>query len=66
MPDFLHKIVQFVRIQDLLDVLIVAYIIYKAIGLLRETRAVQLIKGIVVLLVIYQISSWLQLAWLIT
>jgi diadenylate cyclase len=53
--------VQFVRIQDLLDVLIVAYIIYKAIGLLRETRAVQLIKGIVVLLVIYQISSWLQL-----
>ncbi len=61
MPDFLHKIVQFVRIQDLLDVLIVAYIIYKAIGLLRETRAVQLIKGIVVLLVIYQISSWLQL-----
>lgn len=61
LPDFLHKIVQFVRIQDLLDVLIVAYIIYKAIGLLRETRAVQLIKGIVVLLVIYQISSWLQL-----
>lgn len=60
--DFIHKMAQFIRIQDLLDILIVAYIIYKAIGLLRETRAMQLIKGIVILLVIFQISSWFQLS----
>lgn len=52
---------QFLRLQDYLDIIIVAYIIYKAIGLLRETRAMQLIKGIVVLLIIFQLSSWLQL-----
>lgn len=62
MLDFIHKMAQFIRIQDLLDILIVAYIIYKAIGLLRETRAMQLIKGIVILLVIFQISSWFQLS----
>ncbi|OQB16014.1 MAG: DNA integrity scanning protein DisA [Firmicutes bacterium ADurb.Bin193] len=60
--DYLHRLMQFVRIQDCLDILIVAYIIYKAIGLLRETRAMQLIKGIVVLLAIFQLSVWLQLS----
>jgi len=59
--DFIYKMAQFIRLQDLLDVIIVAYLIYKAIGLLRETRAMQLIKGIVVLLIIFQISTWLQL-----
>ncbi|MCK9478877.1 MAG: diadenylate cyclase CdaA [Firmicutes bacterium] len=61
MLDFIYKMAQFIRLQDLLDVIIVAYLIYKAIGLLRETRAMQLIKGIVVLLIIFQISTWLQL-----
>ena len=50
------------RIQDFLDIFVVAYIIYKTIGLLRETRAMQLIKGIFVLFIIFQISSLLQLS----
>ena len=62
MGEFIFKMVQFVRLQDYLDILIVAFLIYKAIGLIRETRAIQLIKGIIVLLVIFQLSSWLQLS----
>ncbi len=49
------------RLQDLLDILIVAYIFYKIIGYIRETRAVQLVKGIVVLLVILFLSDLAEL-----
>ncbi|MBQ6847900.1 MAG: diadenylate cyclase CdaA [Clostridia bacterium] len=47
---------------DIIDILVIAFIIYKAIGFLRETRAGQLIKGIAVLLIVYIISDWLDLA----
>ncbi|MDR0405976.1 MAG: diadenylate cyclase CdaA, partial [Clostridiales bacterium] len=60
--EFFYRMAQFLRIQDFLDIMIVAYVIYKGIGLLRETRAMQLIKGIAVLLVIFQLSIWLQLS----
>lgn len=46
---------------NVLDVLLVAFIIYHAIRLLRETRAVQLIKGIVILAVVYGIVSILKM-----
>ncbi len=49
------------RVRDVLDVLIVAYLIYTGVKLVRETRAVQLIKGIVVLVAAAQISGWLDL-----
>lgn len=44
-----------------IDVSIVAFVIYKSIILLRDTRAYQLVKGIVILLVITQISEYLKL-----
>ena len=52
---------QFIRIRDIIDILIVAYAIYKGIKLLRETRAAQLVKGILVLVVALQLSSFLNL-----
>ena len=36
---------------DLLDIVIVSYLIYKLIQIVRETRAAQLVKGIILLLV---------------
>lgn len=48
--------------QDIIDILVFAFVIYKAIEFLRETRAGQLVKGIIMLLVIYAISDWLGLA----
>ena len=50
-----------VRIMDLVDMALVACVIYLLILLVRETRAAQLLKGIVVVLVILQVSKWLQL-----
>lgn len=47
--------------QNLLDILIVAFIIYKAIQLLRETKAGQLIKSIIILVAVYLLSLWLDL-----
>ena len=50
-----------IRLRDVLDILIVAYIIYKGVKLVKNTRAAQLVKGIVVLIVVTQLSGWLQL-----
>ena len=46
-----------IRIFDIIDILIVSFIIYKAIEFMRETRSGQLVKGIVVLFCVFFISS---------
>ena len=54
---------------DIIDILIIAFIVYKAIGFLRETRAGQLVKGMVILLVVYFAANWWNLAslkWLLS
>ena len=50
-----------VRIVDILDILVVAYVIYKGIGFLKETRAKVLIKGLGLLLAIWFVAQWLDL-----
>ena len=54
---------------NLLDIVIVAILIYKLITIVQGTRAVQLIKGILLLLVLSVLSSVLQLTtvnWILT
>lgn len=53
--------VQLLRITDFIDILIVSIIIYSMIKLLRETRAVQLVKGLALLLIVFLVSDWLHL-----
>lgn len=53
---------------DLLDIIVIAFIIYKGIQLIRETRAQQLLKGIALLLIIYFVADLLKmssLTWLL-
>lgn len=50
-----------VRISDIIDILIVAIVIYAIIKGFRKTRAAQLIKGIGVFLVVTYLADWLQL-----
>ena len=50
-----------VKFTDILDILIVAYVIYKILVLIRDTRAIQLLKGIGILLVVMQISYMINL-----
>ncbi|MCI1966381.1 MAG: diadenylate cyclase CdaA [Oscillospiraceae bacterium] len=57
---FLQLIHNF-RIADALDIILVTFIIYSAIKLVRETRAGQLVRGILVLMVIWFLSFWLNL-----
>lgn len=47
-----------IEINDIIDILIIAYVVYHAIGFLRESRAGQLVKGLLILFVIYAFSGW--------
>ena len=51
MRDFFNNIMSSIGITDILDILIVAFIVYKVLGFIRETRAEQLAKGLLVLVV---------------
>lgn len=54
---------------DILDILIVAFIVYKAVEFLKESRAGQLIKGIAILLVVFAIANLFDLVslkWLLS
>ncbi len=46
---------------DILDMLLMAFIIYKGIKIVKETKAVQLLSGIVIILLTYAISAALKL-----
>ena len=56
------------RPEDALDIAIVSYIVYKMIGFIRETRAMQLIRGLVIIIVAFFVSdifNLYQLNWLL-
>lgn len=55
--------------RDLLDILLVTILIYQLLLLIRGTRAVQLVMGLLVLFVLYALSRWLRLMtvnWLLS
>lgn len=57
------------RLIDLLDVIIVAAIIYRLLALMRGTRAAQMVTGLVLLFLVAFISYWFRLeglSWLFT
>ena len=49
------------RLLDILDILLVAFVLYKLFILIRNTRAVALIKGLLVLGVVTVVSKILDL-----
>lgn len=55
------SLVKMFRFSDALDVILVSFIIYSAIKLVRETRAEQLVKGIIMLLLVWGGSNLLKL-----
>ncbi|MEG1777440.1 MAG: diadenylate cyclase CdaA [Angelakisella sp.] len=46
-----------IEVADILDIAIVAFLIYKLIGLVRETRAGQLVKGVLAILMLYVMAD---------
>ena len=57
----LTGILRSIHINDILDIMLVAYLIYQAFALIRETRALQLLKGILALIALYVMSHLLNL-----
>ena len=57
------------RLIDLLDILIVAFIIYQLLALIKGTRAAQMVTGLVLIFLVAFIAFWFQLeglSWLFT
>ena len=52
MNQFFQNIVSNIGVNDVLDILIVAFLFYKLLGFIRETRAEQLAKGLLVLVLV--------------
>jgi diadenylate cyclase len=60
----LFSLISSFRVSDVLDIVVVSFIIYSVIKLVRETRAEQLVKGIVILLLAFALSSQFKLMML--
>ena len=49
------------RISDLLDILLVAFVVYSVVKFIRETRAIQLFKGILLFGIVYVVITVLDM-----
>lgn len=52
----IYSVMKVFGISDIIDILLISYLIFKAIKLVRETRAEQLVKGILLLSISYLVS----------
>ncbi|MEG0249681.1 MAG: diadenylate cyclase CdaA [Peptostreptococcus sp.] len=55
------QIISKISVNDVIDILIVAYIFYKILIFIKDTRAEQLFKGVIILLVATQLSGVFKL-----
>lgn len=65
--DFFNNIVSIfktIQIRDIIDIMAIALIIFGLFKLVQETRAAQLLKGVVLLMLIYLVSSLFGLVML--
>ncbi|MDD5947312.1 MAG: diadenylate cyclase CdaA [Oscillospiraceae bacterium] len=53
----ISNVVQSVHVIDLIDIALLTYLVYMAMRFIRESRAVQLMKGILVLVAVYVVSG---------
>jgi uncharacterized protein (TIGR00159 family) len=49
------------RVQDVIDILVIAYVIYRTIDLIRGTRAMQMLIGLAVVFVAFLASQYFEL-----
>ena len=64
----LNREIDLLSVRNVIDIAIVSYLFYKMLTIIRQTRAVQLLKGILVLLIVAFISNLLHLqtlSWLL-
>ncbi len=61
-----NSLIRTFKFNDILDITIVSFLIYNLIKLIRESRAGQLVKGIIVVLIAYLVAYQLHLEMLST
>lgn len=69
MIDNLMGILMSIKVTDVLDIVIVAYLLYTLLGFIKETRAQQLFRGILLIIAFFLVSELLNLSllnWLLT
>ena len=69
MLDNLMGILMSIKATDVLDIVIVAYLLYTLLGFIKETRAQQLFRGILLIIAFFLVSELLNLSllnWLFT
>ena len=69
LPIHLNSLLMTVGLKDVFDILLVAVILYKVYEMLQDTRAITLVKGILVRLLVTWVSSLVELhviSWLLT
>lgn len=57
MLDMVWNVIQSITFMDIIDILLMSYLVYLLIKLIRETRAGQLVKGILFIVIAYVISN---------
>lgn len=58
--DKFYLYLQIIKISDVLDILIITFFVYKALNFIKGTRTVQLIKGLIVFGLIFEISHFMN------
>lgn len=69
MVDNLYGLLMSIKITDVLDITIVAFLLYKMFGFIKETRAQQLFRGVLLIVAIFLVSELFNLSllnWLLT
>ncbi|WP_125705557.1 diadenylate cyclase CdaA [Lacticaseibacillus daqingensis] len=61
MQDFFASLLRWSTLANLIDILVVWYVVYRLIMLIRGTKAVQLLKGVFVIAIIKLVSVFLHL-----
>lgn len=62
--DIVNSAIKGMTVWSILDIIVVSYIFYKGYTIIKETRAVQLLKGILLIILLIPISDLLHLAML--
>ncbi|MEE1038312.1 MAG: diadenylate cyclase CdaA [Eubacterium sp.] len=61
MQEFFDNIISGIGLNDILDIAVVAFVIYKVMGFIKKSRAEQLIKGLLVVVLVAGVSEVLNL-----
>ena len=61
MQEFLERSISGIGLNDVLDIIIVTFVIYKLLEFISETRAQQLIKGLAIIVIAYFAADFLKL-----